>query len=209
MWKACTLENGVVRTPTGFKAAYDTLCEGGWIAMDAAREYGGQGMPQIIHTPAMEPMVSANMALNMYPSLSHGAINALMAAGSEAQKAMYLPNMVKGVWSGTMNLTEPQCGTDLGLIRTKADPQADGSYKITGQKIWISAGEHDLTDNIIHLVLAKIPGGPEGGEGDFPVYRPEGVGECRRVFGGAQQPVLWRARTKDGHSRQRHLCHAL
>ena len=163
--EGCVLENGVVRTPTGFKAAYDMLCEGGWIAMDATPEYGGQGMPQIIHTPAMEPMVAANMALNMYPSLSHGAINALMAAGSEAQKATYLPNMVKGVWSGTMNLTEPQCGTDLGLIRTKADPQADGSYKITGQKIWISAGEHDLTDNIIHLVLAKIPGGPEGVKG--------------------------------------------
>ncbi|MGV6839176.1 MAG: acyl-CoA dehydrogenase C-terminal domain-containing protein [Planktomarina sp.] len=163
--EGCTLENGVVRTPKGFKEAYDTICEGGWVAPDADPEYGGMGMPQIIHTSAQEPMVCANMAFNMYPGLSHGAMNAIMAAGSDAQKAMYLPKMVTGEWSGTMNLTEPHCGTDLGLIRTKAEPQDDGSYKITGQKIWISAGEHDLTDNIIHLVLAKIPGGPEGVKG--------------------------------------------
>ncbi|MEO0356848.1 MAG: acyl-CoA dehydrogenase C-terminal domain-containing protein [Pseudomonadota bacterium] len=163
--EGCTLENGVVRVPTGFKEAYDTICEGGWVAMDAPEEYGGQGMPQIIHTSAMEPMVSANMAFNMYPGLSHGAMNAILAVGSEQQKQTYLPKMVTGEWSGTMNLTEPHCGTDLGLIRTKAVPQDDGTYKISGQKIWISAGEHEMTDNIIHLVLAKIPGGPDGVKG--------------------------------------------
>lgn len=163
--EGCTLENGVVRVPTGFKDAYDTICEGGWVAMDAPEEYGGQNMPQIIHTSAMEPMVSANMAFNMYPGLSHGAMNAILAAGSEDQKQKYIPKMVTGEWSGTMNLTEPHCGTDLGLIRTKAVPQDDGTYKISGQKIWISAGEHEMTDNIIHLVLAKVPGGPDGVKG--------------------------------------------
>ncbi|QFS83866.1 Acyl-CoA dehydrogenase [Roseivivax sp. THAF40] len=163
--EGCTLENGVVRTPKGFKDAYDQMREGGWIGLDCDPEYGGQGMPYLINSAVGEMWVSSNMAFNMYQGLSHGAYNAIHTHGSDEQKATYLPKMVEGSWSGTMNLTEPHCGTDLGLIRTKAEPQDDGSYAITGQKIWISAGEHDLTDNIIHLVLAKIPGGPEGVKG--------------------------------------------
>ncbi len=163
--EGCVLENGVVRTPTGFKDAYDKMCEGGWTGLDADPEYGGQGMPYVIHSAVGELFTSANMAFNMYQGLTHGAIQAVRAHGSEQQKATYLPPMIAGRWSGTMNLTEPQCGTDLGLIRTKAAPQDDGSYRITGQKIWISAGEHDLTDNIVHLVLARIPGGPDGVKG--------------------------------------------
>ncbi|EKE44776.1 acyl-CoA dehydrogenase domain-containing protein [Oceaniovalibus guishaninsula JLT2003] len=163
--QGCTLENGVVRTPEGFRAAYDQMRDGGWIGLDCDPDYGGQGMPYLLNSAVGEMFVSANMAFNMYQGLSHGAYNAIHTHGTDAQKAMYLPNMVEGSWSGTMNLTEPQCGTDLGLIRTRAEPQDDGTYRITGQKIWISAGEHDLTDNIVHLVLARIPGGPEGVKG--------------------------------------------
>ena len=163
--KGCTLENGVVRTPEGFKDAYDKMREGGWMGLDADPEYGGQGMPYVLHSAVGEMFSAANMAFNMYQGLTHGAMSAIYVHGSEQQKTTYLPNMIDGIWSGTMNLTEPHCGTDLGLIRTKAEPQDDGSYKISGQKIWISAGEHDMTDNIIHLVLAKIPGGPEGVKG--------------------------------------------
>jgi len=163
--EGCTLENSVVRTPKGFKAAYDQVAEGGWIGLDADPEFGGQGMPYVLATAVGEMFVSANMALNMFWGLTHGAYSAIAAHGSDSQKETYLPPMIAGKWGGTMNLTEPQCGTDLGLIRTRAEPQADGSYAITGQKIWISAGEHDLTENIIHLVLAKIPGGPEGVKG--------------------------------------------
>ncbi|MEL6644364.1 MAG: acyl-CoA dehydrogenase C-terminal domain-containing protein [Pseudomonadota bacterium] len=163
--QGCKLENGVVRTPEGFKAAYDTLREGGWSALDGDPEYGGQGMPVLLNLATGEMFSAANMAFQMYFGLTHGAMSAIHAHGTDAQKATYLPPMVEGAWSGTMNLTEPQCGTDLGLIRTKAEPQEDGTYKITGQKIWISAGEHDLSDNIIHLVLARIPGGPEGIKG--------------------------------------------
>ncbi|MEM8555354.1 MAG: acyl-CoA dehydrogenase C-terminal domain-containing protein [Pseudomonadota bacterium] len=163
--QGCTLENGVVRTPEGFKRAYDLMREGGWIGLDMPEEFGGQNMPYVMNCAVGEMFVSANMAFNMYQGLTHGAAAALVAHGSDEQKATYLPNMVEGRWPGTMNLTEPQCGTDLGLIRTKAEPQDDGSYSITGQKIWISAGEHDLSENIIHLVLAKIPGGPDGIKG--------------------------------------------
>ena len=163
--QGCKLENGVVRTPEGFKAAYDIMCEGGWTALDADPAYGGQGMPSLMNLATGEYFTSANMAFQMYSGLTHGAMSAIYAHGSDAQKETYLPNMAAGTWTGTMNLTEPQCGTDLGLIRTKADPQEDGSYRITGQKIWISAGEHDMSDNIIHLVLARIPGGPEGIKG--------------------------------------------
>ena len=163
--EGCTFENGVVRTPTGFKEAFDAIREGGWTAMDCDPEYGGQGLPYVMHTAAQEPFVSANMAFNMYQGLTHGAVSAIYAHASDAQKAKFLPKMISGEWTGTMNLTEPHCGTDLGLMRTKAEPQADGSYKITGQKIFISAGDHDLADNIIHLVLAKIVGGPEGIKG--------------------------------------------
>jgi hypothetical protein len=163
--EGCTLENGVVRTPTGFKAAFDQLREGGWPALDCDPAYGGQGLPYLMGTAVGEILVSANMAFNMYQGLTHGAYSAIHAHGTDAQKALYLPKMVTCDWTGTMNLTEPHCGTDLGLMRTRAEPQADGSYKITGTKIFISAGEHDMADNIIHLVLAKAPGGGEGTKG--------------------------------------------
>ena len=163
--EGCTFENGVVRTPTGFKAAFDQMKEGGWTALDCDPEYGGQGLPYVFNTAVMEPFVSANMAFNMYQGLTHGAYSAIRAHASDDLKAKFLPKMVTCDWTGTMNLTEPHCGTDLGLMRTKAEPQDDGSYKITGQKIFISAGDHDLSENVIHLVLAKIVGGPEGIKG--------------------------------------------
>jgi alkylation response protein AidB-like acyl-CoA dehydrogenase len=195
--QGCSLENGVVRTPDGFKDAYDKMSEGGWMSMDLAEEYGGQGLPYVMHTAAMEPMVSANMAFNMYPGLTHGNISAIVTHGTDAQKAMYLPKMATGEWSGTMNLTEPHCGTDLGLMRTKAVPQDDGTYKISGQKIWISAGEHDLSDNIIHLVLAKIPGGPDGVKGislfivpKFMVHEDGSLGERNAVSCGGLEEKM-------------------
>jgi len=163
--EGCRLENGVVRTPAGFKTAFDTVRDGGWIGLDCDPDYGGQGMPYVLGTAVGEMQVAANMALNMYWGLTHGAYSAIHAHGSAEQKATYLPKLVSGEWTGTMNLTEPHCGTDLGLLRTKAEPQDDGSYRVTGQKIFISAGEHDLSGNIIHLVLAKIPGGPAGVKG--------------------------------------------
>ena len=163
--EGCVLENGVVRTPTGFKAAFEQVKEGGWPGLDMPEEFGGQNMPYVLNTAVGEMFSSANQAFTMYQGLTHGAASAILAHGSDEQKNTYLPKMVSCDWTGTMNLTEPHCGTDLGLMRTKAEPQDDGSYKITGQKIFISAGEHDMADNIIHLVLAKIPGGPEGIKG--------------------------------------------
>jgi alkylation response protein AidB-like acyl-CoA dehydrogenase len=164
--QGCTRhDDGSVTPPKGFKQAYDQYCEGGWSGLSVPEEFGGQGLPYTLHTAVGEYMSSANMALMMYPGLTNGAIAAILVHGSNAQKQAYLPKMVAGTWSGTMNLTEPHCGTDLGLLRTRAVPQADGSYKITGQKIFISAGEHDMTENIIHLVLARIEGAPEGTKG--------------------------------------------
>jgi alkylation response protein AidB-like acyl-CoA dehydrogenase len=163
--EGCVLENGVVRTPTGFKEAFDQMREGGWTALDASEEFGGQSMPHVMHTAVNEPFVSANMAFNMYQGLTHGAYSAILEHGSGEQKKTYLPKLASCEWTGTMNLTEPHCGTDLGLMRTKAVPQDDGSFQVSGQKIFISAGEHDMSDNIIHLVLAKIPGGPDGIKG--------------------------------------------
>lgn len=157
--------DGSVTTPDGFKEAYAQFVEAGWGTLAAPEAFGGQGMPAVISTAFQEYMVSANMAFTMYPGLTHGAVEALIAKGSDEQKAKYLPKMISGQWSGTMNLTEPQCGTDLGLIKTRAEPNADGSWSITGTKIFISAGEHDLTENIIHLVLAKTPGAPESSKG--------------------------------------------
>ncbi len=163
--QGCVLENGTVRTPAGFDRAFDAMREGGWTGLDCDPEYGGQGMPYVLNVAANEMFVSANMAFNMYQGLTHGAYSAIHTHGSDAQKAMYLPRLVSCEWTGTMNLTEPHCGTDLGLLRTRAEPQDDGSYLITGQKIFISAGDHDLADNVIHLVLAKAPGGGEGTKG--------------------------------------------
>jgi alkylation response protein AidB-like acyl-CoA dehydrogenase len=163
--EGCKLENGVVRTPTGFKAAFDQVREGGWTGLDMPEQYGGQGMPYVMGTAIGEMFSAANQAFTMYQGLTHGAASAILAHGSDEQKDKYLPKMVSCDWTGTMNLTEPHCGTDLGMMRTKAVPQDDGTYKVTGQKIFISAGDHDMADNIIHLVLAKIPGGPEGIKG--------------------------------------------
>ncbi len=163
--QGCSLENGVVRTPEGFKAAWDEMAAGGWMGLAADPEHGGQGMPHVLHTAVGEFFSSANMAFQMYAGLTQGAALALATHGSDEQRATYIPPMHEGRWSGTMNLTEPHCGTDLGLIRTRAEPQDDGSYRISGQKIWISGGEHDLAENIVHLVLARIPDGPEGIKG--------------------------------------------
>ncbi|WP_423142423.1 acyl-CoA dehydrogenase C-terminal domain-containing protein [Parablastomonas sp. CN1-191] len=154
-----------VTTPKGFKAAFDALREAGWSSLSHPAEFGGQGLPHVLAFVVEEFMSTANHAFAMYAGLTNGAISALIAKGSPEQQAKYLPKMISLEWTGTMNLTEPQCGTDLGLIRTRAEPQADGSYAISGTKIFISAGEHDLADNIIHLVLAKLPGAPESSKG--------------------------------------------
>lgn len=163
--EGCFYENGVVRTPKGFKEAYDTFAEGGWCGLSAEPDYGGMGMPMLVNTVMQEMICSSNFSFGMYPGLSQGAYEALHVFGTDEQKKTYLPKLTSGEWSGTMCLTEPHCGTDLGLIKTKAIPDSDGSCKITGTKIFISAGEHDLTDNIIHLVLAKLPDAPEGVKG--------------------------------------------
>ena len=157
--------DGSVTTPTGFKDAYKQIVEGGWIGISVPPEFGGQGLPATLTEIVNEFFCSANMAFAMYAGLTQGAIAALLTHASGELKMKYLPKMVEGVWTGTMNLTEPHCGTDLGLLRSKATKQADGSYKISGTKIFISAGEHDLSDNIIHLVLARIDGAPAGTKG--------------------------------------------
>ncbi|RMF12717.1 MAG: acyl-CoA dehydrogenase [Alphaproteobacteria bacterium] len=157
--------DGSVTTPPGFKEAYEKFVEGGWPSLTNPVEYGGQGLPHVVGFAFEEMLISANMAFAMYPGLTNGAIAAIYAGADEELKDRYLPKMVEGRWTGTMNLTEPHCGTDLGLIRTKAEPEADGSYRITGTKIFISAGEHDMSENIIHLVLAKLPDAPKGTKG--------------------------------------------
>jgi alkylation response protein AidB-like acyl-CoA dehydrogenase len=158
-------QDGRVTTPPGFKSAYKAYAEGGWVSLPVPQEYGGQGLPYTLSSPMSEFASSANMAFAMYPGLTQGALAALLTHGSEEQKQLFVPKMAEGRWTGTMNLTEPQCGTDLGLLTTKAVPRGDGSYAITGQKIFISAGEHDLAENIIHLVLARIEGAPAGVKG--------------------------------------------
>jgi len=164
--EGCTRhEDGSVTTPPGFKEAWDQFVAGGWTTLHAPEEYGGQNLPSVVATAVNEYFLSANQAFEMYTGLTQGAIAALLVKGSDEQKRKYVPNMVSGKWTGTMNLTEPQAGTDLGLLKTRAEPQADGSYKITGTKIFISAGEHDLAENIIHLVLAKITGAPDNVKG--------------------------------------------
>jgi alkylation response protein AidB-like acyl-CoA dehydrogenase len=158
-------DDGSVTTPKGFREAYDQYREGGWMSLAIPAEFGGQGLPYTVHSAVGEYLSSANMALMMYPGLTQGAIAAIIEHGSEEQKQTFVPKMAEGRWTGTMNLTEPHCGTDLGLLRTKAVPTGTGSYKISGQKIFISAGEHDMSENIIHLVLARIEGAPEGVKG--------------------------------------------
>ena len=164
--EGCTRnDDGSVTTPTGFKDAYQQVVESGMMALAHKAEYGGMGMPGLWAIATGEMQSASNMAFAMYPGLTNGASKAIEIGGSEDQKQTYLPKMIAGQWTGTMNLTEPHCGTDLGLLKTKAVPQADGSYKITGQKIFISAGEHDMSENIIHLCLARIEGAPEGVKG--------------------------------------------
>jgi len=165
--EGCTIDQTThaVTTPKGFKEAYAKFVEGGWAALGCDPEYGGQGLPFVVNTAFYEMLNSANQSWTMYPGLTNGAYAALEAHGTPEQKATYLPKMTTGEWTGSMCLTEPHCGTDLGLMRTKAEPQADGTYKITGNKIFISAGEHDMTDNIIHLVLARLPDAPPGIKG--------------------------------------------
>ncbi|WP_375465481.1 acyl-CoA dehydrogenase C-terminal domain-containing protein [uncultured Methylobacterium sp.] len=164
--EGCTWHpDGSVTTPKGFKAAYDAYAQGGWMGLSVPEAYGGQGLPHTLNTAIQEFASGANLALGMYPGLTQGAMAALLVHGSEAQKATYLPKMVEGTWTGTMNLTEPHCGTDLGLLKTKAVANGDGSYGLTGTKIFISAGEHDLSENIVHLVIARIEGAPAGTKG--------------------------------------------
>jgi alkylation response protein AidB-like acyl-CoA dehydrogenase len=158
-------EDGSVSTPPGFKQAWDQFTAAGWTTLSAPEQYGGQGLPQTVGTAVTEYLLSANQAFEMYHGLTAGAIASILTKGSDEQKDKYLPNMVAGKWTGTMNLTEPHCGTDLGLLRTKAEPQADGSYLVSGTKIFISSGEHDLAENIIHLVLAKVTGAPDNVKG--------------------------------------------
>ncbi len=179
--EGCTLKDGKVTTPKGFKEAYNTFAENGWCGLACDSEYGGMGMPMLINTVMKEMICSANMSLGMYPGLSFGAYEAIHKFASDELKNIYLPKLVEGKWSGTMCLTEPHCGTDLGLIKSKAIPDDNGSYKITGTKIFISAGEHDLTENIIHLTLAKLPDAPEGARGIslfiVPKFTPNDDGE--------------------------------
>ena len=177
-----------VRTPDGFKDAYAAFVEGGWPSMICDPAFGGQGLPLLLNQCLFEMLNSANQAWTMYPGLSHGAYACLLTHGTPEQQALYLPHLVKGDWTGTMCLTEPQCGTDLGLLRTRAEPQADGSYRLTGQKIFISAGEQDLTDNIVHLVLARLPDAPHGSKGIslfvVPKFIPKADGGL-----GARNPI--------------------
>jgi 3-(methylsulfanyl)propanoyl-CoA dehydrogenase len=189
--QGCKLDKATheVRTPDGFKEAYAAYVEGGWPSMVCDPDYGGQGLPVLLNQCFFEMLNSANQAWAMYPGLSHGAYAALHEHGTEEQKALYLPRLAKGDWAGTMCLTEPQCGTDLGLIRTKAEPTGDGHYKLTGQKIFISAGEHDLADNIVHLVLARLPDAPEGNKGislfivpKYKVGADGKIGERNAIF---------------------------
>jgi alkylation response protein AidB-like acyl-CoA dehydrogenase len=178
-----------VTPPAGFKQAYKQYVEGGWPALSCDPEYGGQGLPIVVNQCFYEMLNSANQAWTMYPGLSHGAYEALHAHGTPEQKALYLPKLTSGQWTGTMCLTEPHCGTDLGLLRTKAEPQPDGTYKITGAKIFISAGEHDLAENIVHLVLARLPDAPPGSKGislfvvpKFLVNKDGSVGARNGIF---------------------------
>lgn len=182
--EGCAFKDGEVSTPEGFKEAYDMFAQNGWCGLSSDPEYGGMGMPVALNTVMQEMICSANFSFGMYPGLSQGAYEALHQFGTDEQKQTYLPKLIEGIWSGTMCLTEAHCGTDLGLIKTKADQNKDGSYSITGNKIFISAGEHDLTENIIHLVLARLPDAPEGVKGIslfvVPKFLPYGDGVGKR-----------------------------
>ena len=189
--EGCTLDRATheVKAPKGFKEAYAQYVEGGWPALSCDPEYGGQGLPFVVNQCLYEMLNSANQAWTMYPGLSHGAYECLHAHGTEEQKKTYLTKLTSGEWTGTMCLTEAHCGTDLGMLRTKAEPQPDGTYKITGNKIFISAGEHDMAANIVHLVLARLPDAPAGSKGIslfiVPKYHVNADGSL-----GARNPVF-------------------
>ena len=190
--EGCTLKDGEVTTPKGFKEAYAEYVAGGWQGLSHPKEYGGQEMPMSLNLLKAEMMGTANWSFTMYPGLSLGCMNTIFQFGNTEQKATYMPPLVSGEWTGTMCLTEPQCGTDLGQVKTKAEPQADGSYKLTGTKIFISSGEHDLAENIIHIVLARLPDAPKGTRGislfivpKFLVNKDGSLGERNNVRAGA------------------------
>ncbi len=190
--EGCHFDNGVVTTPKGFKEAYKQYCELGFTSLTAGEEFGGQAMPTSLNSAISEFMGTANWSFGMYPGLSEGCVSTLEHHGTDAQKQKYLPKLVAGEWSGVMCLTEPQCGSDLNLVRTKAEPNGDGSYSITGGKIWISAGEHDMSDNIIHIVLARLPDAPAGTKGlslfvvpKFMVNEDSSLGERNAVSCGS------------------------
>ncbi|MBA4502319.1 acyl-CoA dehydrogenase C-terminal domain-containing protein [Marinobacterium marinum] len=190
--EGCQFDNGEVRTPTGFREAYQQYVEGGWPSLSHAAEWGGQGLPDSLGMVINELSSTANWSWSMYPGLSHGAMNTLEEHGTDEQKHTYLTRLVSGEWTGTMCLTEPHCGTDLGLLRTKAEPREDGSYAISGTKIFISAGEHDMVDNIVHIVLARLPDAPAGTKGIslfiVPKYMPTAdntIGERNAVSCGS------------------------
>ena len=208
--EGCHWDDGVVTGPKGWKEAYQAMVEAGWPALSADPAYGGQGMPAVVGMAFGQLTAGASAAFSMYPGLTAGAYAGIHANASEELKAKYLPKMATGEWGGTMNLTEPQCGTDLGMVRTKAVPQGDGTYKITGQKIWISAGEHDFTDNIIHTVLARIEGAPAGIKGLSLFLVPKVFVNDDGSLGERNVGVrVRRPRAQDGHPRQRHLRHGL
>tara|TARA_B000000557_G_scaffold258724_1_gene253566 strand:+ start:1659 stop:2810 length:1152 start_codon:yes stop_codon:yes gene_type:complete len=190
--EGCHFENGVVTTPKGFKEAYAKYVEGGWPAMGGDPEFGGQGLPGSSSIAISEMTGTANWSWSMYPGLSHGAVATIEAHGTDEQKNAYLPKLTSGEWTGTMCLTEPHCGSDLGILKTKAEPQGDGSYAITGTKIFISAGEHDMAENIVHIVLARLPDAPKGTKGISLFIVPKfhtdgngGVGERNGVTCGS------------------------
>ena len=189
--------DGSVTAPPGFKEAYRQFCEAGWPTLTAPEEYGGQGLPQVVGTAVSEYILSANHSFEMYQGLTSGAIASLLVKASDELKQKYVPNMVTGKWTGTMNLTEPHCGTDLGLLKTRADPNPDGSYSLSGTKIFISSGEHDLSENIIHLVLAKIAGAPDNVKGislfvvpKFLVNEDGSLGERNSLSCGALEKKM-------------------
>jgi alkylation response protein AidB-like acyl-CoA dehydrogenase len=187
--EGCHYDKGTVTTPKGFKEAYAKFIEAGWTSLPCDPAYGGQGLPKLVNFAVEEMICSANLSFGMYPGLSNGNYNAIHAHGSDEQKALYLPKLVDGTWTGTMCLTEPHCGTDLGLCKTRAEAGENGSYKLYGTKIFISAGEHDLAENIIHLVLARLPDAPAGIRGISlfvcPKFLPDADGKP-----GARNPVV-------------------
>ncbi len=190
--EGCRFEDGAVITPKGYKEAYQVFCESGWGSLSMDPEYGGQGLPKVIHLMLDEMMSACNISFSLYPGLTNGAYTAMDAYASDELKAIYFPKMAEGSWSGTMCLTEPHCGTDLGLVRTKAEPNDDGSYRISGTKIFITAGDHDLTENILHLVLARTPDAPPGIKGislflvpKFLVNQDGSLGQANQVSCGS------------------------